>query len=501
MTISLPANTCVCISDSPDSAGRATYRGRVGTRRRAATTLVRRHAASTGAACLGALLFLGSLAVAPPVDARPPAQPSISGGSSALGSSAVVALAMFDGSRWRVCSAALLRPRVLLTAAHCLVRPGTTEPMTRVRVFPPGARARVFATSGPRRPSPVRVQRWWLAADLPRGTTVQPDDVAAILLTADLAPRAFTRIATSPELARWREGRQPVVHVGYGGAGAGRYSTVPQWIQLPLRTLGVTTLGSTFSTTSSTQQALCAGDSGGPAYVLDGTSAYLVGTMAGATGGCSPDGATPTSNLGFTTLGYLPIVNAALVEAGHPAIPSAPRGLRQIARNRDVTVQWSAPAAGAEAVVSYDVVDAAGTLVCQTTGTSCVRQGLPDGSYGHVVRARNAEDEGDDSGQAAVALVAAPPQPAAPTVERLGRSRYRVTIGTLAGRTSAVVTSYTVRTQTGQIACSVPAPPPDAPSLSCQWAPRKGTYTLTVQADTQMGPSPVSVPSARVSVR
>lgn len=500
MTVSLPANTSVCISDSPVSPAGAPYRGGVGTHP-AQAAFARAFAAWTVSAAVAGALLVGVLVGAPPTAAGPMALPSISGGASALGSPAVVALATYDGSRWRVCSAALLRPRVLLTAAHCLVRSGTAEPVTRVRVFPPGARARVFATSGPRRPSPVRVERWWLAADLPRGATVQPDDVAAILLTADLAPRAFTRIATGPELARWREAKQPVMHVGYGGTGAGRYSVVPQWLQLPLRTVGPTTLGSTFSTTSSPQQALCAGDSGGPAYVLDGTSAYLVGTMAGATGGCSPDGSTPTSNLGFTTLGYLPIVNAALVGAGHPAIPSSPRALRQIARNRDVTVQWSPPTTGADAVVAYDVIDATGALVCQTTGTSCVRQGLPDGSYGHVVRARNAEDEGDASAQAAAAVVAAPPQPAPPTLERIGRSRYRVTIGTIAGRTSAVVTGYTVRTQTGEVACSVPAPAPDATTVSCQWSPRKGTYVLTVQADTQMGPSPVSAPSVRVSVR
>lgn len=473
----------------------------MGTHRSAPTSPHRALVPRTVAAALGTALLLGTLVPASAAAARPWAQPSISGGSSALGSPAVVALATYDGSRWRVCSAALLRPRVLLTAAHCLVRADSTTPVSRIRVFPPGARARVYAESGPRRPSPARVDRWWLAADVPRGTTVQPDDVAAVLLDRDLAPRAFTRIATAPELARWRAARQPVVHAGYGGTGAGRYSVVPQWLQLPLRTVGVTTLGSTFSTTSSPEQALCAGDSGGPAYVLDGTSAYLVGTMAGATGGCSPDGATATSNIGFTTLGYLPIVNAALVGAGHPPIPSAPRGLRQAARNRDVTVQWSPPATGAEAVVSYDVVDATGAVVCQTTATSCVRQGLPDGAYGHVVRARNAEDEGDASTQAAAAVVASPPQPAPPTVERLGRSRYRITITTLAGRTSAVVTGYTVRTQAGDIACTVPAPAPDATTLTCSWAPRKGTYTLTVQADTQMGPSPVSAPSARVSVR
>ena len=197
----------------------------------------------------------------------------------------------------------------------------------------------------------------------------------------------------------------------------------------------------------------------------------------------------------------LPIVDAAFTEAGYLPIPSAPRQVAQRARNRDVTITWSPPATAAETVAGYQVVDGAGAVVCQSATTACTLTGLPDGTYTYAVRARNAEGEGDVAAGGPGSVIASPPQPAPPTVTRVSRSRYTVTITTIAGRTSAVVRSYLVRDQAGTAVCTLPVADQAAPSLSCSWSPRRGTYTLTVAADTEMGPSPTSAPSARISVR
>lgn len=491
MTISLSAKPCRRFGAAP----RAARKSGIGRRATYPEGVIRPRVLAAGT--MAAAVLAGLLAASPAQG-----RPAISGGTSAAGSPAVVAIATYDGDTWRVCSAALLRPRVLVTAAHCMTRPGTSERVRKVRVFPPGARARVYSNTGPRRPSPIRVTKWWLGADIVRDSTVRKDDVAVLLLNGDLGPQAFTRVADSADLARWRAARTPVIHQGYGGTATRRYSPLPQTIALPFANLALgSSLGPIFSTAATSNQALCTGDSGGPAFVVEGTSAYLVGTMAGAQGACSSTAKDSPTNLGLATIGYLPIVDAAFTEAGYLPIPSAPRQVAQRARNRDVTITWSPPATAAETVAGYQVVDGAGTVVCQSATPACTLTSLPDGTYTYAVRARNAEGEGDVAAGGPGSVIASPPQPAPPTVTRVSRSRYTVTITTIAGRTSAVVRSYLVRDQAGTAVCTLPVADQAAPSLSCSWSPRRGTYTLTVAADTEMGPSPTSAPSARISVR
>lgn len=443
--------------------------------------------------------------------ARGPAQaapsdlsvPGISGGTSALGSPVVVALAVRDGAIWLRCSAALVRPRVLITAAHCLTREGSNEKVNRVRVFPPGVRARVFAVSGPRRPSPVRVQSWWRAGDyVNRDLRVQANDVAVVLLASDLAPTAFVRIANQAELAGWAAAKSPVSHVGYGITGPGPSDGIPHAVALPLTSVSMaSSLGATFTSGATATQGICSGDSGSPAFLSLDAGAVLVGTMAGATGACTASAPSAASDLGFVTSGYLDLLNLALAQAGYLTIPSAPAPVSMTARNRQITVSWGPPAISPQTVVAYDVSDAAGALVCQTDQRSCIVPSLPDGTYTYSVRARNSENEGDAMAAGKAVSVASPPAPSAPYAQVLADRRIRISIPTIAGRTSAVVTSYVVRDQAGNIVCQVAPPTPDAIVLTCTPALRRGTYQVSSHAETEMGPSPESVLSARFVAR
>jgi Trypsin len=443
------------------------------------------------------------LAAAAPAIAAPAAEPRVIGGQPALGFPGVVAMAVFDGQRWNVCSAALVRPRVLMTAAHCLTGPGTNDSVVRVRVFGPGTRAVVYANTGPRRPAKVRVLKWWLGTtEGPRTATVQSNDIATVLLGGDLGPTPYARLATQAELARWRAQKVPVTHVGYGSAGSSRYSRIPRSVDLPLASLSLRGgFGATFSTGTTPTQSVCPGDSGSPAFVTDASSAVLVGTIAGSNGSCSPDVTTTPEDIGFVGVGYLDLLNAALAEGGYLTVPSAPPVSGLNARNRDVTVTWGPPTQSPATVTGYEVLDPAGAVVCQTDQLGCTLAGLPDGTYGYTVRSRNAEGQGDAVPVGASVVVASPPAPPAPTVRETSRRRYTITVTTIAGRTSAVVTSYVVRDQNGAIVCTlVPASATDS-SLSCPGPTRRGTYTVSVHAETQMGPSPESPPSQRFTVR
>jgi hypothetical protein len=434
------------------------------------------------------------------------AQPAVKGGVPAPGNPAVVGLAIRYGKTWVVCSATVLRPRVLLTAAHCLTRPESSVAADRVRVFPPGARVRVYSNTGPKRPSPIAVLRWWIPGGyVNSGGRVQANDVAVVLLAADIGPSGFTRLATQSELAAWAAQKAPVVHLGYGGTGApgtGAYSPIPHYVTLPFAAVSMnSSVGATFSTTASQNAALCAGDSGGPAFVAAPGAYYLVGTAAGASGPCTSDPTDPPNDLGFAAIGYAGLINNAFAEAGYPTIPTAPERVRITARNRDVTVAWAPPAVSPQTVSAYDVLDTDGAVVCQTDQLSCVRPGLADGSYRYSVRARNAQNEGDALPAAAPAVVAAPPAPAAPTIERVTTRRVRITVTTLTGRTSAVVTSYVVRDQKGGVVCAIAPPTPETPVLSCAGPTARGVYSVSVHAETEMGPSPESPLSVAFSIR
>ena len=451
-------------------------------------------------------LMLVALCVTAPAGSAASATPSlpqVMGGASALGSPAVVALAIYDGTTWLRCSAALVRPRVLVTAAHCLTRADGGGNARLVRVFPPGVRARIVGGTGPRRPSPVRVAKWWLPGDyLNRGATVQTNDVAVILLTADLAPAPFVRLVTQSELRRWQADEVPVSLVGYGRTGARRPSSIPHSVALPLDSMaGGGALGATFSVAATSKASACPGDSGGPVYVSDAAGSYLIGTIAGANGACVSSDSAALSGLGFVTIGYLPLLNAGLAAGGYLTIPSAPRQAAATARNRDVTVRWGAPGSSPETVVGYDVEDASGAVVCQTDQLSCSLPGLPDGDHAYTVRSRNAQNEGDALPASAVATVASPPAPLAPRLQRVTTRQFRIVVTTLAGRTSAVVTSYVVRDQNGSVVCTVIPPAPDTTMVACPTPTARGSYTVSVHAETEMGPSPESPPSIRFTVR
>lgn len=438
-----------------------------------------------------------------PVSAAPALEPRVIGGQSALGFPGVVAMAVFDGRKWNVCTAALIRPRVLMTAAHCLTKEGSSDSVERVRVFQPGAKAVIYSNTGPRRPARIRVLKWWLgASEGPRTSVVQRNDIATVLLGGDLGPTPYTRFATQLELTAWRAQKLPLTHVGYGSAGSARYSRIPRTVDLPFKSLSLrSSFGTTFSTATTATQSVCPGDSGSPAYRADPAGAVLVGTVAGSNGSCAADATAVPDDIGFVGVGYLDLVNAAFAEAGYLTIPSAPDVSGLAARNRDVTVTWKAPVQSPATVVGYDVLSPDGTLVCQTDQLSCTVSGLPDGTYAYAVRSRNAEGHGDVLPAVGGARVASPPAPPAPAVRESSRRRFTITVTTIAGRTSAVVTSYVVRDQAGTVVCTLVPPSPSTATLSCPAPTRRGTYTVSVHAETQMGPSPESPPSARFTVR
>lgn len=173
------------------------------------------------AAALAALLApVASSAHGAPAYSAPP-DPRILGGTPAAGNPAVVAVASRTGDTWHSCSAALWRPRLLITAGHCVKQPHSSAPVDEVVVFPPGAPKLVYSNTGPQGASPVAVEAWWTQQGfISSDDEVPPNDFAIIQLAGDLAPAAFTRLATQAEIATWVAQQAPIDKLGYGLTGS-----------------------------------------------------------------------------------------------------------------------------------------------------------------------------------------------------------------------------------------------------------------------------------------
>lgn len=459
------------------------------------------------AARIGGVVTAGVIALAgmaPSATGAPP-ESRIYGGVPVPGDTRVVALSIFDGSRFsRSCTGAMWKPNLILTNAHCVTNIGSTTPVAGVAVFPPGSTAVRFANYLEGQSS-VRVVGQWVSPGYANtSTNVEPNDVAVLLLDQELAPSGFTRLATTDEVARWTVQQAPIDHVGYGLIGPGQSTNVPQATTLPLVVFDPTSrFGSVFRTAQSPTQGICSGDSGSPAYRVDPAGVYLLGVMAGGSAPCISSTSTQFNNVGFFGMGYLPTLNESLRAAGRPTIPSAPQDITASARNTEITVRWQAPAVSPESVVGYDVVDGNGAVVCAATDTLCTVAQLPDGQYQFNVRSRNAEGEGDALPGGASAEVRAPAKMQAPRVRKV-KGAPRITFRTLAGSTSAVVEAYVVRDGKDNTICRIDLATDrqrNARTLNCALPDRPGTYRFTVRALTEMGNTPPSARSAPHRVR
>lgn len=464
---------------------------------------MRRHRAA-GALC--AVLAVGTL-VAAPSAARglDPGDLRVYGGSPADGNPGVVAIAVNEGGQWvGLCSAAMWRPRLLITAAHCLTAAGTDGRVDAVAVFPPGAEVRVYSDTGPQGAATVAVRQWWKADGyVNTSRLVQPNDFAVIEPDADLAPSGFTRLATQFDLARWAKAGSQVEHVGYGLVAAKTPTRGPHSISLPLSGYRPgSLLGQIFSTDQTEAKGLCPGDSGSPVFRMEGTSAFLLGVEVGSNSACQEPPSSDLLSISAAAVGYLPVLNSALASAGYPTIPGAPQSILAVARNRTATVSWLPPVVSAEAIVGYDVLDARGVLACQATATTCTVADLRDGTHGFTVRSRNSENEGDalPVGASGRVVIAPPPRLPAPRIEESARGMPQIVFDSLVGRSSAVVIRYVVKDDKGRIVCTGLPAEPDAATLSCRLPTRPGMYRFRVTARTEMGNSRPSALSPRFRV-
>ncbi len=422
-----------------------------------------------------------------------PAEPAprLIGAVPVIGTPNALGMMWSNSNFYYTCTAAPLKSRVLLTAAHCVsvddfgavVSPGA------ISLTPLGGTLRVNG-AGLVGASPVRVTQ----VVVPAGFTspddrVPANDIALLVLGSDIGASPYTRLATRVEVDRWVREQRAVDAIGYGlTAVGGTASEVPRQAQLPLAGLDPAYKGSTGWTifsSAATGVNICSGDSGGPRFTTEQGATLLVAETAG--GACST--VAGLTGAAFVPITYLDIVNPALAAAGFQTIPSSPLEIKAAQVADSTTLWWSAPTVSPQTATSYQVLDSVGAVLCSSGVTACT---FPSATITSTINVRSMNGEGE--GDAALAPAADVLRPVAPAARAIKK---RVRIFATAVDYPAV-TSYVVRDRTGKKVCTIP---PTAAPLACTVKAQPGSYRYRVEVVTPQGVTPASGLSRSVKVR
>ncbi|WP_437666329.1 S1 family peptidase [Sorangium sp. So ce1182] len=251
---------------------------------------------------LAAILTLGGGCGAPAGDepAIGEARSGILGGRPAMAEERLATVAVVDTDDVEECSGVLIAPRVVVTAAHCVVLQESSTGEITAALGPKNlavvAGALDVAEASADQKFPLReVVRHpafaGAAGTMPASGLADVNDIALLLLER---PVEALEPAAIPPLWRVDEilsDRGMVVIAGYGEQGSTGADAGALYIaETPYRERN----GTELIAGGSGEPDGCAGDSGGPAYVIAGDQRWLLGVSARALpsqeGGCGSGG-------------------------------------------------------------------------------------------------------------------------------------------------------------------------------------------------------------------
>lgn len=222
---------------------------------------------------------------------NPPAQ-AIYGGSEVTGTPYVLTLLTNKNARTSFCSMALLTDRIVVTAAHCIIKDQGAAPELRwnlsdIYVSQPGAdvtkddiESRVHVAKVVTRDDFINT---WKPEINDRRTQI--NDIAFLFLEKPLIAQYSIPIATEAEITAAIARSELVTHYGYGLQTQTQQSHSPWMTQLPLRVGSDTHLDpSKVIYTREGPSAICPGDSGGPWYIDVNGVKKIAAVMVAASG-------------------------------------------------------------------------------------------------------------------------------------------------------------------------------------------------------------------------
>ena len=234
---------------------------------------------------------------------------AVYGGEEVVGSERVVVILESKDSRNGGCSGALITPQIVLTAAHCLGKPGKHPGVIKNNhwgywVSRPGVDFKSDDISTRVQSAYVVITDDYTNSYDPKSNdyTTTIHDIAFIFLKEPIEITSYPTVASPAQVKQLKAERALITHYGYGLSDKGIQTGKPKKIDLKIRPRersyeinNVVPEDFSMITDETGVGALCGGDSGGPWYAqLDGKLLIVANTVGAS--GCGG----PGSGLGGT---------------------------------------------------------------------------------------------------------------------------------------------------------------------------------------------------------